>query len=88
VDQYATAGTLGYAAAVGAHDPPTTGATSPAYCWTHGFSGHTSGECRSPRPGHRRDATADRQLGGRKGTPRGRATSGGGGGGAAAAPST
>ncbi len=39
---------------------PSTG----HWCWTHGFFGHNSADCRSPREGHNMNATAANRLGG------------------------
>ena len=39
-------------------------ASSKSYCWTHGHCGHTSAACSQPKTGHRKEATADKQLGG------------------------
>lgn len=39
-------------------------ARTDGYCWTHGACAHTSKECRNPDPGHQRNATAERPMGG------------------------
>ena len=39
-------------------------ASSKSYCWTHGHCGHASAACSQPKAGHRKEATADKQLGG------------------------
>jgi hypothetical protein len=37
------------------------------YCWSHGFNhSHDSAGCQRPREGHKRNATADKKLGGRR----------------------
>jgi hypothetical protein len=34
------------------------------YCWSHGICNHWSGDCQRPEPGHKKEATLKKQMGG------------------------
>ena len=38
--------------------------TTNKYCWSHGACAHESHECKSPKPGHKKEATFDNKMGG------------------------
>ena len=44
--------------------PMTTGGT-PAYCWTHGTTFHSSTACRNKAAGHQDSSTATNKMGGK-----------------------
>ena len=38
--------------------------TTNKYCWSHGACAHDSADCKSPKPGHKKEATFENKMGG------------------------